>query len=106
MAERCARSRLAGKRAPVMPLKRMLSENRSFDPKAIAILLEAYDEVVAQLGLEEIGDKERAAKFIIWIALGQTDLGGDMLRDDVIASMLSETTAVRRLSPGIQSSTG
>jgi hypothetical protein len=69
----------------------MLSENRSFDPEAAAILLAAYDEVVAHLGLAEIGDKERAAKFIIWIALGQTVLDGDELRDDVIASMLSES---------------
>jgi hypothetical protein len=59
--------------------------------------LNAYDEVVAQLGLKEIGDKERAAKFIVWIALGQTDLDGDTLPDDVIASMLSESVAVRRL---------
>jgi hypothetical protein len=80
-----------------VPLKRMLSENRSFDPEATAILLNAYDEVVTELGLKEIGDRERAAKFTIWIALGQTDLDSDMLREDIIASMLSESAAVRRL---------
>jgi hypothetical protein len=32
-----------------MPLKRLLNESGSFDPKAIAIMLEAYDGVVADL---------------------------------------------------------
>ena len=34
-----------------MPLKRMLDDNRAFDPKAVALLLEAFDDIVAELGL-------------------------------------------------------
>jgi hypothetical protein len=34
-----------------MPLKRILSENRNFDPAAIAILLGAFDAVAAEVRL-------------------------------------------------------
>ena len=34
-----------------MPLKRMLEEGRSFGPKAVALLLEAFDGIVAELDL-------------------------------------------------------
>ena len=57
-----------------MPLKRMLGEGRAFDPKAIAILLEAYDGMVSELGLRTTGDQESAAKLIMRVALDQINL--------------------------------
>ena len=32
-----------------MPLKRMLGKGRSYDPKVVAILMEAFNGVVAEL---------------------------------------------------------
>jgi hypothetical protein len=68
-----------------MPLKRMLDQSGSFDPKAVAILLEAYNAVVTELGLWETPERERAAKLIIRLAQGQTDLDAAKLRDDAAA---------------------
>lgn len=45
-----------------MPLKRMLEEGRSFDPKPVALLLEAFDDIVAELDLRTAADRERAQK--------------------------------------------
>ena len=33
--------------ALALPLKQMLNDNRTFHPKAVALLLEAFDEIVA-----------------------------------------------------------
>ena len=38
-----------------MPLRRMLEERRSFDPKAVALLLEAFNDIVADLDLRSDG---------------------------------------------------
>ncbi len=46
----------------------------AFGPNAVAILLEAYEGLVAELGLKAIEEKERAAKLILRLAQGQTDL--------------------------------
>jgi hypothetical protein len=73
-----------------MPLKRMLEENRTFDPKAIAILLEAFDGVVADLGLRTAAERERAARLIMQLALGQIDLDAARLGDCAAASIRSE----------------
>jgi hypothetical protein len=51
-----------------MPLTRVLDQSGSFDLKAVAILLEAYNAVVTELGLWETPKRERAAKLIIWLA--------------------------------------
>jgi hypothetical protein len=59
--------------------KRILNESRSFDPKAIAILLEAFDGVVAELSLRAPAENVRAAKLIIRVALGQEDLDVELL---------------------------
>ena len=64
-----------------MPLKRLLDESRAFDPKAVAILLEAFNAVVAELDLRTGTDKERAAKIIIRIALSQRNLDVATIRD-------------------------
>ena len=45
-----------------MPLKRMLEEGRSFGPKAVALLLESFDGIVAELDLRRAADREKAAK--------------------------------------------
>ena len=48
-----------------MPLKRMLEEGRSFGPKAVALLLEAFDGIVAELDLRSAADREKAAKIVM-----------------------------------------
>jgi hypothetical protein len=40
----------------------MLNDNRTFDPKAVALFLEAFDEIVADLDLRTDADREKAAK--------------------------------------------
>jgi len=74
-----------------MPLKRSLDERGTFDPKAVAILLEAFDGVVTELALREPAERERAAKLIIRLALGQANLGAAKLRDGTVAFMRKES---------------
>ena len=40
-----------------MPLKLILAKSGTFDPKSVAILLEAFDGVVAELALREPAKK-------------------------------------------------
>lgn len=80
-----------------MSLKPMLNQGRSFDPKAVAILLEAYNGLVSELGLRATAEKERAAKLIIELAQDQTDLDAVKLRDSVAALMLNECETGRNL---------
>ncbi len=79
-----------------MPLKRLLIESRAFGPKATAVLLEAFDAVVAELDLRAHADKERAAKIIIRLALGQKDLDVARLRDSAAIAMKKESRTRRR----------
>ena len=88
-----------------MPLKPLLNENRTFDPKAVAILLEAYDGVVAELGVPTIEEREGAARCMMQIALGQPDLEVARLRDETATFIRSESAAVRRSSLESLSST-
>jgi len=74
-----------------MPLKRMLADNRNFDPKAIAILLEAFDEVVATLDLRTVAERERAAKIIVRFAIGQMDFDAAKLRGGAVDLMRSKS---------------
>ena len=46
----------------MLPLKRMLDDNRAFEPKAVALLLEAFDEIVADLDLRTDADRRRPQK--------------------------------------------
>ena len=48
-----------------MPLKRMLNDSRAFEPKAVALLLETFDEIVADLDLRIDADREKAAKIVM-----------------------------------------
>jgi hypothetical protein len=85
-----------------MPLKRMLGESPYFDPQAVAILLEAYDGAVAELGLRTLAEKERAARIVLQFALGQTDLDVTKLRAGATALMMrSESVAGCDASPRI-----
>ena len=73
-----------------MPLKRMLDQSRNFDPRAVAILLEAFNDVVAELGLRAAEERDQAAKIIIRLAVGQRDLDATQLRDSTVALMRNE----------------
>jgi hypothetical protein len=79
-----------------LPLKRMLADNRSFDPKAVALLLEAFDEVVADLDLRTDADREKAAKIVMRLAHGQTEIDGAKIRAEVIRPMGREGRRRRR----------
>ena len=56
-----------------MPIKRMLA-GRNFSPESAAILVKAFDSLVAELGLRSQPEREQAAKVIIGLAAGQTVL--------------------------------
>ena len=79
-----------------MPLKRMLEEGRSFGPKGVALLLEAFDGIVAELDLRSAADREKAAKIVMRLALGQAHLDGAKLRHDAIGLMRKEGIRGRR----------
>jgi len=66
-----------------MPLKRMLDQSGSFDPKAVAIMLEAYGGVVADLGLQATDEREKAARLIMQLARSRSDLDMASLRSGV-----------------------
>ena len=66
-----------------MPLKHMLGESGSFDPRAVAIMLEAYDGVVADLGLQATDEKEKAARLVMRFARSRADLDTASLRASV-----------------------
>jgi hypothetical protein len=66
-----------------MPLKHMLDESGSFDPKAVAIMLEAYDGVVADLGLQATDEKEKAARLVMQLARSRAELDTAALRSGV-----------------------
>jgi hypothetical protein len=70
-----------------MPLKRMLEEGRSFDPKATALLIEAFDAIVAELDLRADDDREKAARIVIRLAHGQATLEAAKLRDEGVRLM-------------------
>jgi hypothetical protein len=73
-----------------MPMKRMLEHGGSFDPKAVTILLEAFRAIVAELDLRTVVDREKAAKIVIKLALGQAKLSATNLRNDALALMRNE----------------
>jgi|SRR5271167_4731841 len=71
----------------VPPPKRLLDESRALGPKAVPILLGAFDAVVAELDLQTTADKERTAKIVIRLALGQKDLVAARLRGSAIIAL-------------------
>jgi hypothetical protein len=69
----------------------MLDDNRTFGPKAVAVLLEAFDGVVTEFELRTRADREKAAKIVIRLALGQNNLDAAKLRDRAVATVRNET---------------
>ena len=78
-----------------MPMRRLL-EGGSFDPKAVAILLEAFDKSVADLDLRTDADREKAAKIVLRLAHGQTELDAAKIRSEVVRLMRREGAGRRR----------
>ena len=56
-----------------MPFRRML-EGRNFDPKAAAVLVEAFNEIIDELDLRTPADREKAAKIVIELAVKEANL--------------------------------
>ncbi len=69
-----------------MPIRRMLEE-RNFDQEAVAVLVEAFNEIVDELYLRSPAEREKAAKIIIDLAQAQTTLDAGELRDDAVRLM-------------------
>ena len=76
-----------------MPLKRLLDESGSFDPKAIAIMVEAYDGVVADLGLRATDEREKAARLVVQLARSRVELDTASLRSGVTDLIRNEGCA-------------
>ena len=62
-------------------LRRML-EGRNFDSKAAAVLVEAFNEIIDELDLRTIADRERAARIVIELAAKEAELDVAKLRDE------------------------
>ncbi|MBV9910899.1 MAG: hypothetical protein JOY52_25375 [Hyphomicrobiales bacterium] len=60
-----------------------MDESGSFDPKAIAIMVEAYDGVVADLGLRAADQREKAARLVVQLARSRVALDTASLRSGV-----------------------
>ena len=78
-----------------MPLRRLL-EGGNFGPEAIAILLESFDEAVADLDLRSDLDRNKAARIIIRLAHRQATLDARKLRDEVVRLMRKDGIGRRR----------
>ena len=74
----------------------MLNDNRTFDPKAVALLLEAFDEIVADLDLRTAADREKAAKIVMRLAHDQAEIDTAKLRAEVVRLMRKEGAGRRR----------
>jgi hypothetical protein len=61
----------------------LLEQSGSFNPEAVAVLLEAFNGAVTELGLQ--ATEEKAAKLIIQLAVGQTGLNAAKLREGAVA---------------------
>jgi hypothetical protein len=79
-----------------LPLKRMLDDNRTFDPRAVALLSKVFDKVVADLDLRNDADREKAAKIVMRLAHGQRDLNAAKIRAEVVRLMRMEGVGQRR----------
>jgi hypothetical protein len=79
-----------------LPLKRMLDDNPTFDPRAVALLSKVFDKVVADLDLRNDADREKAAKIVMRLAHGQRDLNAAKIRAEVVRLMRMEGVGQRR----------
>jgi hypothetical protein len=71
-----------------MPLKRMLADNRSFDPKAVALLLEAFEAY-----------REKVAKIVMRLAHGQTEIDPGKIRAEADAQAAGNRAAKNERHP-------
>ena len=78
-----------------MPIRRML-EGGTFEPKTAALLIDAFNSVVAEFDLRAGADKERAANIIIRLALGQGRVDAAKIRDQAIIEVRKESGTRRR----------
>jgi hypothetical protein len=78
-----------------MPIRRML-EGGVFDPKATALLLEVFDDIVAELDLRNVADREKAAKIVLRLAHGQTNVHTAKIRTEVVRLMRKDGSGRRR----------
>ncbi len=65
----------------------MLADNRTFDPKAVALLLEVFDDIIAAPDLRTGADREKAARIVMRLAAGQTELDAARIRAQVVPLM-------------------
>jgi hypothetical protein len=70
-----------------MPIRRLLDESGSFDPNAIAVLAGVFNSVVSELAIEAPAERARAAKGVIRLAHGRTDLDAAKLRAAAVAEL-------------------
>ena len=78
-----------------MPIRRML-EGGTFERKTAALLIDAFNSVVAEFDLRAGADKERAANIIIRLALGQGRVDAAKIRDQAIIEVRKESGTRRR----------
>jgi hypothetical protein len=83
--------------ARAMPLRRML-EGRNFDPKAAAILVEAFNEIIDELDLRTLAAREKAARIVIELAAGKAALDVARLRDETVRVMRMEVVGADDLN--------
>ncbi len=82
-----------------MPFRRML-EGRNFDPKAAAVLVEAFNEIIDELDLRTPADREKAARIVIELAVKEANLDVARLRDEAVSLMRRESGRVDDRDPG------
>ena len=75
-----------------MPLRRIL-EGRNFDPKAAAVIVEAFNEIIDELYLRGPAERERAARIVIELAAKEAELDVAKLRDEAVDLIRNEIEA-------------
>ena len=88
-----------------MPLRRML-EGRNFDPKAAAVIVEAFNEIIDELYLQSSAERERAARIVIELAAKEAELDVAKLRDDTVRLLRQESVAASGSSSTVIPLTG
>lgn len=72
-----------------MPIKRML-KGRNFNPQSAAILVKAFNDIVDELDLRTLADRNRAATIVIRLAASRTVLDVEWLRAEAASTMRNE----------------
>jgi hypothetical protein len=76
-----------------MPLRRML-EGRNFDPKAAAVLVEAFNEIIDELDLRTPAERVKAAKIVIELAAGKATLDAATLQAEAVRLIRNDIAGV------------